>query len=188
MIVLVRHGETAWSAAGRHTGRTDIGLDPVGEQQARKLAEQLQGRHFDAVLSSPRRRARQTCELAGYGADAVVTDDLAEWDYGAYEGLTTVEIRQSIPEWSLWDDGVLAGETIAEVGVRADRVLDPYRSGATDVLVFSHGHLLRVLAARWLGLEPTEGRLLALDPATVGVLGQEHADPVIRLWNSVSFG
>jgi broad specificity phosphatase PhoE len=166
-VVLVRHGETDWSAAGKHTGRTDVPLNERGRREARGLAGMLAGRRFELVLTSPLSRAVETCRLAGLGDRALVRDELAEWDYGAYEGRTTAEIRMGRPGWSLWRDGVEGGETIAEVGARADRVLPELEAAGGDVAVFAHGHLLRVLAARWLGVEPDAGRLLALDPATI---------------------
>jgi broad specificity phosphatase PhoE len=182
-VVLVRHGETDWSAAGKHTGRTDVPLNERGRREARGLAGMLAGRRFELVLTSPLSRAVETCRLAGLGDRALVRDELAEWDYGAYEGRTTAEIRMGRPGWSLWRDGVEGGETIAEVGARADRVLPELEAAGGDVAVFAHGHLLRVLAARWLGVEPDAGRLLALDPATISVLGFEHEWRVLRAWN-----
>jgi probable phosphoglycerate mutase len=182
-VVLVRHGETEWSSLGRHTGRTDVRLDARGRREAEAVGAQLAGRRFALVLTSPRSRALETCRVAGYAEAAQVRDDLAEWDYGDYEGRTTAEIREERPGWSLWDEGVPGGETLVEVGARADRVLDELRASVRDVLVFSHGHLLRVLAARWLGLQPAAGKLFALDPATISVLGHEHEWPVLREWN-----
>ena len=182
-VVLVRHGETEWSAAGRHTGRTDVPLDETGRREARALAESLAGRDFALVLTSPLSRAVETCRLAGLGDRAQVRDDLAEWDYGEYEGRTTDEIRAERPGWSLWDEGVVGGETVAEVGARADRALEEIAGAGGDVAVFAHGHVLRVLGARYLRLPPGDGRLLALDPATVSVLGHEHEWRVIRAWN-----
>jgi broad specificity phosphatase PhoE len=183
-ILLVRHGETAWSASGRHTGRTDIPLSPAGEAAAAGLRSRLPERP-DAVLVSPLQRAAETCRLAGLSATAIVDDDLREWDYGDYEGLTTPEIRATRPGWSLWRDGCPGGEDAAAVGARADRVvarLAAIDSGAA--VVFAHGHLLRVLAARWIGLGPEAGALLALDPATVSALGWEREQRVIRRWNA----
>ena len=182
-VVLVRHGETEWSAAGRHTGRTDVPLDETGRREARALAESLAGRDFALVLTSPLSRAVETCRLAGLGDRAQVRDDLAEWDYGEYEGRTTPEIRAGRPGWSLWADGVVGGETIADVGARVDRVIAEAARAGGDVALFAHGHVLRVLAARWLGLEPDAGKLLALDPASVSVLGWEREWRVIRSWN-----
>jgi broad specificity phosphatase PhoE len=182
-IVLVRHGETEWSRAGKHTGRTDIRLTEVGRQQAQVVGAELQKRRFAAVWTSPLLRAADTCRLAGFGDVAVPRDELMEWDYGEYEGRTTAEIRRERPGWTLWRDGVLRGETIDEVGARVDRLLAEAASVPGDVLLFAHGHVLRVLAARWLGLEPSRGRLFALDPATLSVLGYERETRVLRLWN-----
>ena len=182
-ILLVRHGETEWSATGRHTGRTDIPLSPAGREAAIALRDRLPA-HPDLVLTSPRRRAIQTCELAGLGAAAQVDDDLREWEYGDYEGLTTPEIRAARPGWVMWRDGCPNGETAAEVGKRADRVVARLAAIESGVaVVFSHGHLLRVLGARWAGLPPEAGAVLALDPATVSTLGWEREQRVIRGWN-----
>jgi broad specificity phosphatase PhoE len=182
-IVLVRHGETEWSRDGKHTGRTDVPLIERGRQQARAVGPALADRRFAVVLTSPLERASETCRLAGYGSVARARDDLLEWDYGDYEGKTTREIREERPDWSLWRDGVPNGETAEDVGARADRVLAELGLGGGDALVFAHGHLLRILAARWLGLEPGEGRLFALDPGTISVLGHERETAVLRLWN-----
>jgi probable phosphoglycerate mutase len=181
-IVLVRHGESEWSRTGRHTGRTDIPLTEEGRQAAGAVGEVLQRRRFELVLTSPLARAAETARLAGFD-EPQVREDLMEWDYGSYESRTTLDIRKERPGWTLWRDGVPGGESAAEVGARADRVIDELRSIDGDALVFAHGHLLRVLAARWLGLEPGEGRLFALDPATISVLGYERETPVIRVWN-----
>lgn len=181
-IVLIRHGETEWAKALRHTGTTDVGLTPNGRDQARRLGALLAGRGFASVLTSPRRRAAETCRLAGY-ADAEVRDDLAEWNYGTYEGRTTAEIRGELPGWSLWRDGAPEGETAEDVGRRADRVIAELRSSPGDVAVFSHGHLLRVLAARWIGLPPSAGTYLSLHTAALSVLGHERETPVIVSWN-----
>jgi broad specificity phosphatase PhoE len=180
---LVRHGETEWSATGRHTGRTDIGLDDTGREQARALGAVLAGHSFGLVLTSPLQRARETCALAGYGDRAELDGDLQEWDYGDYEGMTTNEIRATRPGWSLWRDGCPNGETAAQVAARADRVVARSRAAPPDAVVFAHGHLLRVLAARWIGQDAAVGGLLALDTATVGVLGWEREQAVIRTWN-----
>ena len=185
-LVLVRHGDTAWTLSGQHTSRTDIALSDAGRQQAAALNGALGGREFTAVLTSPLRRARETCELAGFGASATDCDDLAEWDYGEFEGRTTAEIRNEVPDWSLWRDGAPGGETAGQVAARADRVLETVEAAAGDVLVFSHGHFLRVLAARWLGLDATDGRLFLLSPASISVLGWEREQPVITLWNQVT--
>jgi broad specificity phosphatase PhoE len=181
-IVLVRHGETEWSRDGRHTGRTDVPLTELGRAQARLLGNALAERNFARVLTSPLARAADTARRAGYEAEP--RDELREWDYGAYEGRKTVEIREERPGWTLWQDGVPDGETAAEVAGRVDRVLEELRAVEGEVLLFAHGHLLRVLAARWIGLEPAAGRLLTLDPATISVLGYERETPVIRVWNA----
>ncbi len=182
-VVVVRHGETQWALEGRHTGRTDVPLTERGRRQAELLAGLLWGRQFAKVLMSPLQRARETCKLAGLGDVAEVRDDLAEWDYGAYEGRTTPEIVAEWPGWSLWDGGVPAGETVEDVGRRVDRVIAEVRATPGDVAIVAHGHVLRILAARWLGLAPRDGRLLALDPAGIGILGYEHAVAVIARWN-----
>ena len=180
---LVRHGETEWSASGRHTGRTDIGLDDAGRRQAEALGRLLAGHSFGLVLTSPLQRARETCALAGYGDRARVDEDLREWDYGDYEGVTTDEIRSARPGWTLWTDGCPHGETAEQVAARADRVIARVRAAETETVAFAHGHLLRVLAARWVGLDASAGALLALDTATVSVLGWEREQPVVRSWN-----
>jgi broad specificity phosphatase PhoE len=183
-VVLVRHGETEWSRSGQHTGNTDIPLTDAGRGAAKALRVPLHERTFARVLTSPLQRASETCRLAGFGDVAELRDDLREWDYGAYEGRKTADIRKERPDWSLWRDGVPDGETAAEVGARVDGVITDVRSEDGDVLMFAHGHVLRVLAARWVGLGPEEGRLFALDPATLSVLGYERETPVIRLWNA----
>ena len=180
-VVLVRHGETEWSRELKHTGSTDVPLTEHGEEQARRLAGALSARGFALVLSSPLSRALDTARLAGFEPE--VRDDLKEWDYGDYEGRRTTEIRENVPDWTLWRDGVPNGESIGEVGARADREIEEIRAAGGDVLVFAHGHVLRVLAARWLGLEPDGGRLFALDPATLSTLGYERETPVLRSWN-----
>jgi broad specificity phosphatase PhoE len=182
-LVLVRHGETEWSRSGRHTGRTDIPLDAHGLKQAEAVRAALAGWRFVRVLTSPSGRAVETCRLAALGAEAETDDDLFEWDYGAYEGRTTAEIRQERPGWTLWRDGVPRGETVEQVGARADHFLAGLADVDGTVAVFAHGHILRVLAARWLGLEPVAGSLFALDPATVSVLDHEHEQRVLRHWN-----
>ena len=182
-VVLVRHGETEWTRTRQHTGRTDLPLTEEGREQARLVGEALRGRTFGLVLTSPLRRAHETAELAGFGAAAQAREDLGEWDYGGYEGRTTKEIRSERPDWSLWRDGAPGGESPADVGRRADRVVEEIRAAGVDTLVFGHGHQLRVLAARWLGLEPAEGRLFALDTGTLSALGYERETPVIRRWN-----
>jgi len=179
---LVRHGQTEWSATGRHTGRSDIPLDDDGREAARALRKSIAGHDFALVLSSPLQRARETCALAGFDSCAV-DDDLQEWDYGDYDGVTTDQIRAQRPGWSLWRDGCPHGESAADVGARADRVVARARATEGDVVAFSHGHLLRVLAARWVGLDAEAGALLALDTATVSVLGWEREQAVVRRWN-----
>jgi probable phosphoglycerate mutase len=181
--VLARHGETEWSLSLRHTGKTDLSLTEEGCRQARALGPQLHTWTFSLVLTSPLQRALETCRLAGFGEQGRVRPDLEEWDYGRYEGLTSQQIQALQPNWSLWRDGCPGGETAEDVGRRADRVLAEVHSVDGDVLIFAHGHVLRVLAARWLGEPPEGGRHYALQTATLSVLGYEHADPVIRLWN-----
>jgi probable phosphoglycerate mutase len=181
-VWVVRHGETAWSRTGQHTGRTDIPLAAAGRREARRLVRRLRGHPFALVLTSPLRRAAETARLAGFPA-AEPTADLLEWDYGAYEGRTSDEIRRDAPGWTLWRDGVPGGETAEQVAARVDRVVGRCRAAGGDALLFAHGHVLRVLAARWLGLPPTDGRLFALSPATVGVLGHEHEWPAVVTWN-----
>jgi broad specificity phosphatase PhoE len=185
-IVLVRHGETEWSAAGRHTSFTDVSLTDAGRRAAEALGARLAGRRFALVLRSPRERSRDTCELAGYGGQAQVDDDLVEWDYGEYEGLTTPQIRESRPGWSVWTDDAPGGETPAEVGARADRVLARALAADGDVALFAHGHLLRVLGARWIELEPEAGATLGLDTAALCELGFERERRVVWLWNDTS--
>ena len=187
-VVLVRHGETLWSRGGMHTGRTDIPVTEEGRRQSERVGATLRARRFAVVLTSPLQRAAETCRLAGLGEVAVLREELMEWDYGAYEGRTTAEIRAEVPGWSLWRDAVPGGETAADVGRRVDPVIADVRAVEGDVALFAHGHVLRVLAARWLGLPPTEGRLFALDPATISVLGHERETPVIRRWNEPALG
>lgn len=184
-IHLVRHGETEWSLSGKHTGRSDIPLTPNGEAAARKLADQLKGLTASVVWSSPSQRAQDTCTLAGFRANAVIKPDLAEWDYGAYEGVTTKEILAARPGWQLFRDGCPDGEMAADVGARADRIVSELRNANAAVLIFSSSHFLRVLAARWLGLPPEDGSRFVLDTASISVLGYEHdlTEPVIRRWN-----
>src|SRR5918992_1730497 len=170
-LVLIRHGETEWSASGRHTSVTDVPLLDAGRRDAARLRERLAGREFALVLSSPRARARETAELAGL--DAVVDDDLAEFDYGSYEGRTTPEIREERPGWSVWTDGAPGGETAVAVGVRADRAIERALAAGGDVALFAHGHFLRVLAARWIGLPAVYGGVLALETGSVSELGFE---------------
>jgi probable phosphoglycerate mutase len=186
-IYLVRHGQTEWSLSGRHTGRTDIPLTSAGEDAARKVAGRLPAIDFAAVWSSPSQRAKSTSALAGFGDARVIKDDLAEWDYGAYEGITTKEILAQRPGWQLFRDGCPDGETAADVGARADRIISQLRELNGNVLIFSSAHFLRVFAARWLGLPPQDGARLVLDTTSISVLGYEHdlSEPVIRRWNQV---
>ncbi len=181
--VLIRHGETVWSRDRRHTGRTDIPLTPEGEVQATALAPRLAGREFAQVWTSPLARAARTAHLAGLeGAEG--TPDLLEWDYGEYEGLTTQTIREHRPGWEIFGDGAPGGETIHQVAIRVDRIIARIRSGRGDVVCVAHAHLLRVLAARWLGVDPVAARYLALGPASISVLGFEREQPVIEHWNT----
>jgi probable phosphoglycerate mutase len=182
-IWIIRHGETLWSREGRHTGRTDVALTAAGERQSLELGRLLAGRRFALVLSSPLRRARDTCRLAGYADVAQVADNLREWDYGTYEGRTSAEIQREAPGWTIWTGAVPDGETAENVGHRAEGVIEQAMAAPGDVALFGHGHLLRVLAARWLGLSPRAGRLFALDAASIGVLGHEHDTRVIKAWN-----
>jgi probable phosphoglycerate mutase len=184
-IYLARHGETAWTVSGQHTGLTDIPLTGRGERNARRLGDRLRGLAVGHVFTSPLQRVRRTCELAGFAAAAVVDPDLVEWNYGAYEGKTTAEIRRERPDWQIFRDGCPGGEGVADVSARADRVITRLRSLSGDVLVFSSGHFLRVLAARWCGLEASAGRFFFLGTATLSMLGYEHHlnEPVLRLWN-----
>jgi broad specificity phosphatase PhoE len=182
-IVLVRHGETEWSATGRHTSRTDVPLTDRGRSQAEALGGCLQGWRFALVLTSPLQRAAETCRVAGFGDLAQTRPELVEWDYGDYEGLTTPQIRERRPGWSLWSDGAPGGETAAQVARRADRVLAEVREVGGDVALFSHGHFLRVAAARWIDLPAETGGRFALDTASISVLGYERETPVIARWN-----
>jgi len=185
IVYLARHGETEWSLSGRHTGLTDVPLTPRGERNAQRLGDRLRGTKFAKVLASPLRRATRTCELAGFGAVAEIDRDLLEWNYGAYEGRTTKQIRIERPEWQLFLDGCPGGERAADVGARADRVVAKARAVDGNMLLFSSGHFLRVLAARWLGLETAAGRFFLLGTASLSALGYEHdlEEPVIRLWD-----
>ena len=180
---LVRHGETEWSLSGAHTGRTDLPLTVAGREQAAALSRYLAGRHFALVLSSPLARAWDTCRMAGFGDRAAIDPNLKEWDYGDYEGRTTPEIQNESPGWNLWSDGPANGETIQQVAARAEAVIARASEAAGDALLFGHGHILRILAARWLGLPPNGGRLLALGTASVSRLGHEHETRVIATWN-----
>ena len=185
IVYLARHGETAWTLSGQHTGLTDLPLTKRGERNARRLAERLRGVTFAQVWTSPLQRATRTCELAGFGAVAEIDRDLVEWNYGVYEGRRTADIHRERPEWQLFRDGCPGGELPSQVGARADRVVHRMRAIEGDVLLFSSGHFLRVLAASWLGLEPAAGRFFLLSTASVSVLSYEHnlSEPVIRLWN-----
>jgi broad specificity phosphatase PhoE len=184
-LVLVRHGQTEWSRTGRHTSRTDVDLTDAGRAQAVALGPRLSQRAFARVLTSPRRRATETARLAGL-TGAEPTDDLREWDYGAYEGRTTADIRLERRAWTLWDEGVPGGEDLAAVTARVDRVIDACADTAGDVALVAHAHVLRVLAARWLHLDGAAGRLFALDPASVSVLGHEREQRVVTSWNVAS--
>jgi probable phosphoglycerate mutase len=182
-VVLVRHGETEWTITGQHTGRTDVPLTEAGRAQARRIAPRVAPRRYALVLSSPLGRAVETCRLAGFGDEVVVDDDVAEWDYGDYDGRTTADIRRECPNWSLWRDGAPSGESPAQVEARADRVVARLREVDGDAVVFSHGHFLRVLAARWIGLGAADGARFALVPGSVCVLGWERETPVIARWD-----
>ena len=183
LVVVVRHGETEWSKDGRHTGTSDIPLTERGREQAGRLRPELEHWQFALVLSSPLQRSVDTCRLAGYGDRVQLRPDLVEWDYGSYDGKTSKQIEAERPGWSLWRDGGPGGETAADVASRVDRVIAEARSVEGNVLLFAHGHVLRVLAARWLGQAPEDGRLYALDTAALSVLGYEHQTAVISRWN-----
>jgi probable phosphoglycerate mutase len=187
-LFLVRHGDTEWTDTRRHTGRTDVPLNSRGEERARQLGALLQRETFTRVFTSPLVRARRTCELAGYGDRAVVEPALVEWDYGDYEGRTTADIQRRHPGWNLFRDGAPGGETIARVAARADAFLSRVRAAGGNVLAFSSGHTIRVIAARWLGLPPDAARLIYTATASIGVLGYEHdlSEPVVLLWNSAA--
>jgi broad specificity phosphatase PhoE len=183
-IVLIRHGETEWSRDSRHTGRTDVPLTDEGRRQAELVGDWLAGRAFARVVTSPLTRALDTCRLAGLGDQADTRDDLVEWDYGEYEGLTTSQIRERRPDWDLWRDGCPGGESARDVGGRVDRVLADLGGAGADAAVFAHGHALRVLTARWLGLEPERGALFVLSTGTLSALGWERETAAIRVWNA----
>jgi broad specificity phosphatase PhoE len=187
VLCLARHGETAWALSGQHTGRTDLPLTERGERQARALADRLREPAFSKVLTSPSQRAMRTAELAGFGNMAEIDSDLAEWDYGKYEGRRTAEILAERPDWQLFRDGCPGGESADQVGTRADRVIERVRGAHGNVLLFSSAHILRVLAARWLGLEAAAGRFFLLGTASISKLGYEHnvAEPVLRQWNEI---
>ena len=185
IVYLARHGETAWSISGQHTGKTDLPLTERGERNARRLGKRLKELGFTAVLTSPLQRVARTCELAGFGEVAQVEPDLVEWNYGDYEGRRSSEIHAERPDWHLFRDGCPRGESPGQVGTRADRILRKIRSLEGDLLIFSSGHFLRVLAARWLGLEPAAGRFFVLSTASLSALSYEHnlSEPAIRLWD-----
>ena len=183
-VYLIRHAETEWSRSGRHTGTTDLPLTDTGRQRARELEPLLARANFALVLSSPLRRARQTAALAGFGERAVIDDDLAEWNYGEYEGLTTEQIHQTAPGWMVFRDGGPGGETPAQVGARVDRIIARIRSADGDVALFGHGHVLRALAARWLGLPVSAGSQFLLDTGTLSVLSHYRGAPALEQWNS----
>jgi broad specificity phosphatase PhoE len=185
VVYLARHGDTAWTVSGQHTGRIDLPLTENGERNARRLGERLKGMTFTKVFTSPLQRAARTCELAGFGGVAELLPDLVEWDYGQYEGLRLAEILKERPDWDLFRDGCPRGESPNQVGERADRVIERVRAIAGDVLLFSSGHFLRVLGGRWLALDPSSGRHFVLSTASLSALGYEHnlSQPVIRLWN-----
>jgi broad specificity phosphatase PhoE len=182
-VWLVRHGATEWSGSGRHTSTTELPLTAPGEDAARSLGPRLAEASFALVLTSPRERARRTAELAGF-ASAEVDDDLAEWAYGSYEGITTDEIRESVPGWTVWTHPCPGGETADQVSARLDRVVARCRAAAGDALLFGHAHALRALTARWLALPVSDGRLLRLDTGTLSKLGHEREEPVVLTWNS----
>jgi broad specificity phosphatase PhoE len=186
-LYIARHGETAWSLSGQHTGLTDLPLTERGQSNARRLGNQLRGRSFAQVFTSPLQRARRTCELAGFGAEAEVDRDLLEWNYGDYEGLRTAEIHAKRPGWELFRDGCPGGESASDVGARADRMVDRVRAVQQDVLIFSSGHFLRVLAAGWLGFEPQAGEHFLLSTASLSTLSYEVdlTRPVIKFWNDL---
>jgi len=185
-VVLVRHGETEWTRTGQHTGKTDIPLTDEGRRQAELLRESLTGRRFVRVLTSPLSRAADTCRLAGLGDSAEVSDELLEWDYGDYEGVTTAQIRKERPDWNLWRDGCPGGEEPGEVGARVDRIVAELQRLDGDAALFAHGHVLRVLAARWIELGPEWGARLVLTTATLSILGWERETRAIQLWNALA--
>ena len=185
-LFLVRHGETEWSLSGKHTGREDIPLTAAGEEAAKKLGKRLASRTFSKVFSSPLQRAHRTCELCGFGAAATLLPELMEWDYGRYGGLKGAEIRAQRPDWKLFRDGCPGGEQPGDVAARVDRILPTLRAPGGDVLVFAHGHLLRVLMARWAALPLENAARFSLDPASLSILGSEHGDGVVERWNDVS--
>jgi len=188
MIYLARHGETAWSLTGQHTGLTDLPLTQVGERNAQRLGVRLSGLKFERVFTSPLRRARRTCELAGFGSVAEIDPGLVEWNYGEYEGRRSVEIHAERPDWQLFRDGAPGGESPQQVAERADRVVDRIRAVSGNVLIFSSGHFLRMLAGSWIGIDPYDARSLMLSTGSLSVLGYEHSldQPSIQLWNDTN--
>lgn len=180
---LIRHGETAWSASGAHTSRSDIPLTAQGRLSAAAIGAWLASKEFSLILVSPRQRARETCRIAGYAASMQTDNDLAEWDYGDYEGRTTAEIRKDRPGWSIWAEGPPGGETAEQVGLRAQRVIERAVAASGNVALFSHAHFLRILAATWIGLPASAGSVLALDTGSVSILGSERETHVIQMWN-----
>lgn len=185
-VFLVRHGATEWSVDGRHTGSSDIPLTPLGEAQADEVGRLLAGKTFSTVLVSPLGRARETCRRVGYEAQAQVDDDLREWDYGEVDGVTTAQMREQYPGWTVWNGPIPGGETIEQVAARADRVIERALGADGDVALFSHGHFLRILAARWCELEPRDAKRLVLSTGTYSVLGWEHEYRTIDRWNTAS--
>ncbi len=183
VVVLLRHGGTEWSLNGRHTGISDIELTDNGRQEAREAGKRLAGIKFDHLLTSPLKRARETCELAGFGDGAQTTDELIEWNYGEYEGITTAEIQQTRPDWWLFADGCPGGESAADVGARVDPLINRARDGEGNWLLVAHGHVLRVVGARWVGFPPQQASALLLGTAAICVLGFEHGRPVLSHWN-----
>jgi broad specificity phosphatase PhoE len=180
---LIRHGETEWSLSGAHTSRTDIPLTARGEERAEKIRDYLAHRNFSLVLTSPLQRARETCRVAGYASVALVDENLCEWNYGVFEGRTTADIRSTQPDWSIWDSSVPDGESVEQVAARTQKVIDRAALSGGDVALFAHAHVLRILAATWLGLPPREGRLFALGTGSVSTLGFERETRVISTWN-----
>ena len=182
-VTLIRHGQTEWSKTGLHTGRTDVQLTDLGRKQAEALGQVIEGGQFDRVLSSPLSRAWETMELTGLSNWAVASIDLVEWDYGEYEGRSTADIRLDLPGWTVWTQPIAGGESIEDVSARADRVIDSVLESESPIALFAHGHILRILAARWMGMSPTAGSALSLDTATTSTLGWERENRVLRTWN-----
>lgn len=186
-VYICRHGETEWTRTGQHTSYTDIPLTENGEKQAFELKERLSGHTFSKVFTSPLIRAKKTCEITGYLLQAEITDDLVEWNYGEYEGMTTSEIRKTAPGWTIFNDGAPGGESVKGVGDRADRMIEAIKQYEGNIIIFSSGHFSRVLAARWCGFNAEDGRSLSLNTASLSVLGYERDVPVIILWNDIDF-